>query len=111
MVLFATLISYTTTYNWLLRLGFYKSEVKKGVYVDGHKREDVIAYKQEVFLPIIAKLDSYTRQYKEKDDGIWTIIELILPPRVQRHVIYCYDKSCFYGHDYKKTLWLDHITE
>jgi len=70
MVLFATLISYTTTYNWLLRLGFYKSEVKKGVYVDGHKREDVIAYKQEVFLPIIAKLDLYTRQYKEKDNGI-----------------------------------------
>ena len=70
MVLFATLISYTTTYNWLLRLGFYKSEVKKGVYVDGHKQEDVIAYRQEVFLPIIAKLDLYTRQYKEKDDGI-----------------------------------------
>ena len=69
MVLFATLISYTTTYNWLLRLGFYKSEVKKGVYVDGHKREDVIAYKQEVFLPLVAKLDSYTWQYKEKDNG------------------------------------------
>ena len=45
MVLFATLISYTTTYNWLLRLGFYKSEVKKGVYVDSHKREDVIVYR------------------------------------------------------------------
>jgi len=45
MVSFATLISRTTTYNWLLRLGFYKLEMKKGVYVNGHKREDVIAYK------------------------------------------------------------------
>jgi len=78
MVSFATPISCTTTYDWLLRLGFYKSEVKKGVYVDGHEREDVIAYRQEVFLPIMAKLDLYTRQYKEKDDGTWTIIELIL---------------------------------
>jgi hypothetical protein len=111
MVSFATLISRTTTYNWLLRLGFYKSEMKKGVYVDGHEREDVIAYRQEVFLPIMAKLDSYTRQYEEKDDGTWTIIEPILPLGVQRHVIYCHDESCFHGHDYKKTLWLDHITE
>jgi len=44
--------------------------MKKGVYVDGYKREDVIAYRQEVFLPIMAKLDSYTRQYKEKDNSI-----------------------------------------
>jgi hypothetical protein len=70
MVSFATLISHITTYNWLLKLGFYKLEIKKGVYVNGYKREDVIAYRQEVFLPIMAKLDSYTRQYKEKDDSI-----------------------------------------
>ena len=44
-------IGRTTTYRWLLRLGFYKSEVKKGVYVDRHEREDVVAYRQEVFLP------------------------------------------------------------
>jgi hypothetical protein len=50
--------------------------------VDGHEREDVIAYRQEVFLPMMAKLDSYTRQYEEKDDGTWNIIEPILPPGV-----------------------------
>jgi hypothetical protein len=99
------------TYNWLLRLGFYKLEVKKGVYVDGHEREDVIAYRQEVFLPLMAELDSYTRQYEENDDGTWKTIEPILPPGVQRHVIYCYDESCFYRHDYKKIIWLDRITK
>ena len=60
VVLFATLISHATTYNWLLRLGFCKLKVKKGVYINSHKQEDVIAYKQEVFLPLVAKLDSYT---------------------------------------------------
>jgi hypothetical protein len=79
IISFVTPISRNTTYNWLLRLGFYKSEVKKGVYVDGHEREDVIAYRQEVFLPLMVELNSYTRQYEEKDDGIWTIIEPILP--------------------------------
>jgi hypothetical protein len=26
-------------------------------------------------------------------------------------VIYYYDESCFHGHDYKKTLWLDRMTD
>ena len=33
-----------TSYRWLLRLGFTLKESKKRVYVDGHKREDVIEY-------------------------------------------------------------------
>jgi hypothetical protein len=61
-------ISRTTTYDWLRRLGFYKSESKKGVYIDGHKREDVIQYQQKVFLPKIEELLSYTIQYKEKNN-------------------------------------------
>jgi hypothetical protein len=58
-----TEIAQSTTYLWLRRLGFYASESKKGVYVDGHEREDVIAYRQEVFLPKMAELDLYTRRY------------------------------------------------
>jgi hypothetical protein len=79
LILTSTNIAISTTYLWLRRLGFYPSKSKKGVYVDGHEQEDVIAYRQEVFLLMIAKLELYTRQYEEKDDGIWTIIELILP--------------------------------
>jgi hypothetical protein len=37
--------------------------------MDGHEQEDVIAYRQEVFLPLMAQFDLYTRQYEEKDDG------------------------------------------
>jgi hypothetical protein len=104
-------IGRTSTYNWLLRLGFYKSEVKKGVYVDGHEREDVIAYRQEVFLPLMAELDSYTRQYSEMDDGTSQVIEPSLPLGVKRHVMYFHDESCFHGHDYKKIIWLDGVTQ
>jgi hypothetical protein len=38
----------TATYKWLNRLGFYATEEKKGVYVDGHERADVIEYRQKV---------------------------------------------------------------
>jgi hypothetical protein len=34
----------TVTYKWLNRLGFYAIKEKKGVYVDGHERADVIKY-------------------------------------------------------------------
>jgi hypothetical protein len=88
-------ISRATTYNWLRRLGFYKSESKKGVYIDGHEREDVIQYRQEVFLPKMEELLSYTTQYEEKDDGTWEPIYTSLPLGVKRHVFYFHDESCF----------------
>jgi hypothetical protein len=103
-------IGRTLTYNWLLRLGFYKSEVKKGVYVDRHEREDVVIYRQTVFLPLIAKLDLYTRQYTENNDGTWNAVEPLLPIGVKRHVMYFHDESCFYRYDYKKIIWLDSVT-
>ena len=104
-------ISRAGSYRWLIRLGFYKSEVKKGVYVDGHEREDVVTYRQEVFLLIIAELDSYTRQYEERGNSTWKVTEPKLSQGVQRHVFYYHDESCFHGHDYKKIIWLDKITE
>jgi hypothetical protein len=104
-------ISRTTTYDWLRRLGFYKSESKKGVYVDGHEREDVVSYRQEVFLPKMKDILQYTTHYEEKEDGTWEVIEPLLPLGVKRHVVYFHDESCFHGYDYKKTIWLDSITE
>jgi hypothetical protein len=35
-------ISETTAVNWLKKIGFKLRKVKKGVYVDGHEREDVV---------------------------------------------------------------------
>jgi hypothetical protein len=48
----------------------------------------------------------YTVQYEEDKAGIWHMIQPLLPIGVQLYVIYFYDKSCFYGFDYKKSLWL-----
>ena len=59
-------ISRATTYRWL---GFYASESKKGVYIDGHEREDVVRYRQDVFLPKMKELDLYCTHYDEKEDG------------------------------------------
>jgi hypothetical protein len=44
----------TVTYKWLNCLGFYVTEEKKEVYVDGYERANVIDYCQNEFLLKIA---------------------------------------------------------
>jgi hypothetical protein len=72
-------IARSTAYLWLPRLGFYRHETKKGLYVDGHERSDVIQYRQEVFLPLMKELLSYTVQYEEDEAGTWHTIQPLLP--------------------------------
>ncbi len=40
--------------QWLLALGWRRTRVKKGMYMDGYKRPDVIKYRDDVFLPLMA---------------------------------------------------------
>jgi hypothetical protein len=42
--------SKTATYKWLNRLGFNITKEKKGVYINGHEKEDIINYCQKEFL-------------------------------------------------------------
>ena len=42
-----TNVSITTIWRWLHRLGFSYDARKKSFYVDGHEREDVVAYRRE----------------------------------------------------------------
>ena len=38
--------------RWLHKLGYAVTDVKKGVYVDGHEREDVVEYRKQ-FLKMV----------------------------------------------------------
>lgn len=48
-------ISLTTARNWMLRQGFHYTQYKKALYFDGHERPDVVQYRQDEFLPEMAK--------------------------------------------------------
>lgn len=45
-----------TARRWLHTLGYSWKEVKKGVYKDGHEREDMVEYRQNVFLKTLEDL-------------------------------------------------------
>ncbi|PVH68112.1 hypothetical protein DL98DRAFT_633755 [Cadophora sp. DSE1049] len=96
-----------TTYKWLNRLGFHATKEKKGVYVDGHEREDVIEYRQKEFLPQMAYYQSLTTNYEEDANKVLQPIPLILPPGEKEHVLYYHDESCFHAKDYSTRIWLD----
>jgi hypothetical protein len=97
----------TATYKWLNRLGFYATEEKKGVYVDGHERADVIDYRQTEFLPQIEKLQALSINYEKDANGVLQPITPDLPLGEKEHVIYYYDESCFHAKEYSKRIWLD----
>jgi hypothetical protein len=40
--------------RWLQKLGYSVTEVKKGVYVDGHERLDVVEYRKEFLAKVKA---------------------------------------------------------
>ncbi len=37
-------ISLLTVQQWLAKLKWHYHEVKKGMYIDGHERDDIVAY-------------------------------------------------------------------
>ena len=57
-------ISEVTARRWLAKLGYELKEAKKGIYVDGHEREDVVTYQQE-FLRKFAENERYITKLHE----------------------------------------------
>lgn len=47
-------ISESCAVRWLSKLGYSMTEVKKGVYVDGHEREDVVEYRRNFLSDVAA---------------------------------------------------------
>ena len=46
-----------TAREWFRRRGYHWADLRKGVFKDGHERSDVVAYRNDVFLPTLAVLE------------------------------------------------------
>lgn len=92
-----------TARRWLKKMGFTNCIVRKGVFVDGHERADVVHYRNHIFLP-------QWEQYKQclvvfKEDGTWekpiTLLEGEKPL-----VLITHDESTFNANDGKRRIWM-----
>jgi hypothetical protein len=94
-------ISERTACRWFHAMSFRFGAEKKGMYVDGHKREDVVKYRQDEFLPMMAKFER--RMTLRDRDGKITQEPQIDFPEVRRIELYTHDESTFYANDQRKT--------
>jgi hypothetical protein len=95
-------VSIRTCRNWLHELGFHPREVKKGIYYDGHEREDVVEYRKE-FLDRMLVFDRLRSKF-EGDE--MTEIEPRLEANEVKHVLVVHDESIFNANDGEKVVWL-----
>jgi hypothetical protein len=59
-------IDISTAQRWMKKLNYRWTYDPKGQYVDGHEQEDVVAYRQNVFLPRWANIKARTRDWSNR---------------------------------------------
>jgi hypothetical protein len=91
-------LSERTARRWLVKLGWQRTVLRKGVYMDGHEREDVKKYRQEVFLPAMATFESRMAHYEGPE--LHRIEPNLAPGEVEMIAVW-HDESCFHANDYK----------
>ncbi|KAA8908922.1 hypothetical protein FN846DRAFT_1010086, partial [Sphaerosporella brunnea] len=89
---------------WLKKLGFKFGQVRKGVYIDGHEREDVVSYRNKVFIPKWNEIERRLVIFKE--DGTWELPPGLRPGETAL-VFVTHDESTFNANDGKRRVWME----
>ncbi|TFK80727.1 hypothetical protein K466DRAFT_636180 [Polyporus arcularius HHB13444] len=92
-----------TARRWLVKLGWSLTVLRKGVYMDGHEREDVKKYRQEEFLPRMAEFEARMDRYEGPE---LKLVPASLAPGEKKVIAIFHDECCFHVNDYKRTAWL-----
>ncbi|KAJ1341741.1 hypothetical protein BSLG_003701 [Batrachochytrium salamandrivorans] len=97
-------ISERTASKWMHRLNFDYKQYGKGLYKDGHERDDVVAYRTS-FLDRMNRRLPFMATYT--GDDMMTVILPNLAAGSKQIVVITHDESCFSSHDGKRTIWMD----
>ncbi|KJA19534.1 hypothetical protein HYPSUDRAFT_204573 [Hypholoma sublateritium FD-334 SS-4] len=92
-----------TARRWLIKLGWRYTQVRKGVYMDGHERADVVEYRQQIFLPLMAQFEARMVHYEGPE---LTRVAPNLAPGEREIIPNFHDESSFHGNEEVRSLWL-----
>ncbi|KAL7413687.1 hypothetical protein BDY24DRAFT_389299, partial [Mrakia frigida] len=92
-----------TAVRWLYRCGFRRAFTKKGVFVDGHDKEEVKRYRQDEYLP---RMSEYRRRAATFVGPELTRVEPTLVGDEKEVYPLFHDESCIHAGEYKKHNWL-----
>ena len=97
-------LSECTAWWWLTRLGWRNQLLRKGVYMDGHERLDVVEYCNQTFLPLMAEYQK--RMAKWELQGFELMRTGPKSGSDEMQIIALFqDESCFHANEYKRTIW------
>ena len=97
------IVSESTVRKSLANLGYSYKLLKKGIYIDGHERDDVKEYRVEFLKNMF-----YYENFMEKYSGeFMDIVESpVLVEYQKRHVLVVHDESLFYANDGISSAWV-----
>ena len=93
-----------TARRWLRKLGFKYKEYRKGIYNDGHERQDVKDYRDKEFLPRMA---AYQDQFLRWDEHLQEVPHpLHLNGQIQPLILVTQDECTFNSNDGRHFIWI-----
>lgn len=98
-----------TARKWMSKLNFAWCEPPKGTYLNGHKRPDVVHYRQNIFLPALAQLEPKIQAW-DKDNLTHLVVPSSSPSPTRPSVLWFHDQCIFYQNDRRKCCWV-HVSE
>jgi hypothetical protein len=78
-------------WQWLIKLGWHWTVKRKEVHMDGHKREDVVKYWQEVFLLAMARFEACMVNFEGEE---LKQVDFILEMGSKKIIVLFHDKCC-----------------
>ncbi len=85
--------------------GFRWTKYKKGLYLDGHERPDVVEYRQKQYIPKFKEYISRSIGVKLVN-GLLELIPVDLDPGVRPIVIIFHDESTYQANDISDYSWV-----
>src|SRR5260221_4472556 len=98
-----TAIHLSTAQRWMCKMGYNWGNTPKGQYVDGHEREDIVAYQQNVFLPKLTAIEAKMRIWTE---GGIDNTNAATTSNIRHTVVWYHDESVFYANDRRTNRWV-----
>jgi hypothetical protein len=99
-------LSSRTAASWLHLMDYKFRDVRKGVYNNGHEQEDVVRYRQEVFLPALAEKEPWMVRWEfDQDNNIVIVMPEELPPGTRPAVLVAHDESTFDSNNGRARVW------
>ena len=100
-------IALETSRKWLHMLGFEVLCPKKGIFIDGHERPDVVQYQKE-FLRRMVKIGFLHSTHAPTESAIQSLPQDIDPPtteKMSKTVVFCHDESTFQSNEDQSLQW------